>query len=98
MTTISSVNSLNTILRIVQMAVYTPRMEPIFRCEAKMLVVQVVVTTQFIHESMDVMCRIKITPSISGSNLSMIFVGWTGRGEGHSQKHEVQKVYSATRS
>lgn len=94
MTTTPSVNSLDTILRIVQMALYIPRMGPIFRCEAKMLVMRVVVTTQFIHECMDGMCRIKITPSISRSNLSMIFVGWTGSGEGHSQKHKVQKIYS----
>ena len=45
-------------------------------------------------DCMDGMCRIKTTPSISRSNLSMTFVGWTGSGKGHSQKHKVQKIYS----
>lgn len=93
MTTTPSVNNLETISRIVQMVLYIPRTGPIFRCEAKMLVMRVAITTQFIHEYMDGMCRIKTTPSISRSNLSMIFVGWTDSGEGHSQKHKVQKIY-----
>ena len=94
MTTTPSVNSSDIILRIAQMVLYIPRTGPIFRSEAKTLVTQAVVITQFIHECMEGMCRTKTTLSIFRNNSSMTFARWIGSGKGSSQKHKVQKLYS----